>query len=165
LGPADGRQASAAAWPLALSVSVLALGSIGAAVAADWFVGPLEVATTSLGLSQTFTGLVVVAIASNAVENAVGVRFALRAKPEYVISTTLNSPLQVALLLTPILVLASGAVGPVTMTLVFPPLLVVALAVSTLVVTVVIYDGEYTWIEGVALIALYAILAAAFWWG
>ncbi len=157
--------AGAPAWPLSLSVALLALGSAGAALSADWFVGPLEEATHSLGLSQTFTGLVVVAIASNAVENAVGVRFALRAKPEYAISTTLNSPLQVALLLTPLLVLLSRAIGPTPLTLVFPPLLVAAMAISAVVVTVVIYDGEYTWIEGVALIALYCILAASFWWG
>lgn len=152
-------------WPLRLSIVLLALGSLGAAVASDWFVTPLEQATTQLGLSQAFTGLVVVAIASNAVENAVGVRFAWKAKPEYAISTTLNSPLQVALLLTPVLVLVSRAVGPAKLTLVFPPLLVVALAISTVVVTVVIYDGEYTWIEGVALIGLYCLLVSAFWWG
>jgi Ca2+:H+ antiporter len=152
-------------WPLRLSVVLLALGSLGAALASDWFVSPLQQATGSLGLSQTFTGLVVVAIASNAVENAVGVRFALKAKPEYAVSTTLNSPLQVALLLTPALVLVSRVVGPTQLTLVFPPLLVAALAISATVVTVVIYDGEYTWIEGVALIGLYCILVAAFWWG
>jgi Ca2+:H+ antiporter len=153
------------AWPLGLSIVLLAIGSGGAALAADWFVGPLQEATSTLGLSQTFTGLVVVAIASNAVENAVGVRFAWTAKPEYAISTTLNSPLQVALLLTPVLVLVSHVVGPAKLTLVFPPLLVAALAISAIVVTFVIYDGEYTWIEGVALIALYCVLVAAFWWG
>ena len=159
------EQEGHAGWPLRLSVGLLALGSAGAALAADWFVGPLESATHSLGLSQTFTGLVVVAIASNAVENAVGIRFALKAKPEYAISTTLNSPLQVALLLTPLLVLLSTVIGPTQLTLVFPPLLVAAMAISAVVVTVVIYDGEYTWIEGVALIALYCMLAASFWWG
>lgn len=158
-------QVEAAPWPLQLSIALLALGSAGSALTADWFVGPLQKATSSLGLSQTFTGLVVVAIASNAVENAVGVRFAWKAKPEYAISTTLNSPLQVALLLTPALVLLSNGIGPHKLTLVFPPLLVAALAISAVVVTVVIYDGEYTWIEGVALIALYCILVAAFWWG
>ncbi len=163
--PPDALQDPAAAWPLRLSIGLLALGSAGAALAADWFVGPLESATHSLGLSQTFTGLVVVAIASNAVENAVGVRFALKAKPEYAISTTLNSPLQVALLLTPLLVLLSRVIGPSPLTLVFPPLLVGAMGISAVVVTVIIYDGEYTWIEGVALIALYCIIAAAFWWG
>jgi len=164
-GAAQETQPAPSPWPLSLSVGLLVIGSLGAALAADWFVDPLQPAVRSLGLSQTFTGLVVVAIASNSVENAVGIRFALKAKPEYVISTTLNSPLQVALLLTPVLVLLSRVVGPTQLTLVFPPLLVAALAASAVVVAVVIYDGEYTWIEGVALIALYLIIAAAFWWG
>jgi Ca2+:H+ antiporter len=155
----------APSWPLRLSVTILVIGSVGAALASDWFVGPLEAATDKLGLSQTFTGLVIVAIAANAVEHVVGIRFAVKAKPEYAISTTLNSPLQVALLLTPVLVLLSRVVGPTQLNLVFPPLLVAALALSTLVVAVIIYDGEYTWIEGMALIALYCIIATAFWWG
>ncbi len=153
------------AWPLRLSVTMLALGSSSAALASDWFVGPLQAATRQLGISETFTGLVIVAIASNAVEHVVGIRFAVRAKPEYAISTTLNSPLQVALLLTPVLVLLSRAVGPTELNLVFPPLLVAALAAAALVVALIIYDGEYTWIEGMALIALYCIIVTAFWWG
>jgi Ca2+:H+ antiporter len=153
------------AWPLRLSVIMLGVASLAAALASDWFVDPLEAATKQLGISETFTGLVIVAIAANAVEHGVGIRFAVRAKPEYAISTTLNSPLQVALLLTPVLVLLSRVVGPNQLNLVFPPLLVAALAVSTLVVAVIIYDGEYTWTEGTALIALYVIIATAFWWG
>ncbi|MDQ6838384.1 MAG: calcium/proton exchanger [Actinomycetota bacterium] len=153
------------AWPLGLSIAMLVVGSLGAAFVSDWFVGALTPATRSLGLSQTFTGLVVVALASNAVEHAVGIRFALRAKPEFAISTTLNSPLQVALLLTPVLVLVSNVVGPTKLTLVFPPLLVAALAVSAVVVVSVIFDGEYNWLEGVALVGLYFIIAASFWWG
>jgi Ca2+:H+ antiporter len=153
------------AWPLSLSIGLLAVGSLGAAFVSDWFVSALQPATRTLGLSETFTGLVVVAIAANAVEHVVGIRFALKAKPEYAISTTLNSPLQVALLLTPILVLLSRFVGPTQLNLVFPPLLVAALGVSAVAVALIIYDGEYTWIEGVALVALYCIVAAAFWWG
>jgi Ca2+:H+ antiporter len=163
--PAHGLGDERPPWPLGLSVALLAIGSAGAAFASAWFVDPLEEATASLGLSAAFTGLVVVALASNAVENVVGVRFAWKGKPEYAVSTTLNSPLQVALLLTPVLVLISQFIGPAKLTLVFPALLVAALAISTTVVTVIIYDGEYTWIEGVALIGLYCILAAAFWWG
>jgi Ca2+:H+ antiporter len=147
------------------SILMLAAGSAGAAVASGWFVDPLKQATASLGLSQTFTGLVIVAIASNAVEHVVGVRFALKAKPAYAISTTLSSPLQVALFLTPLLVLVSPAVGTAHLTLVFPPLLVAALGISALVVVAVVYDGEYNWLEGVALVGLYCIIAAAFWWG
>lgn len=155
----------AEAWPLRLSMLVLGVASAGAALVSDWFVGALEPATRTLGISQTFTGLVIVAIASNAVEHAVGIQFALKAKPEFAISTTLNSPLQVALFLVPVLVLLSSAVGPHQLTLVWSPLLIAALAISALVVLAVVYDGEYTWIEGVALVGLYVIVAAGFWWG
>ena len=164
-GSSESSDSSGLTWPLGLSVVILAIGSGVAAVTSDWFVNPLRAATSSLGISETFTGLVIVAIASNAVEHAVGVRFALKAKPEYAISTILSSPLQVALLLTPILVLVSPAIGPERLTLVFPPLLVAALGISALVVLAVVYDGEFTWLEGVALIGLYSIIAAAFWWG
>ncbi|HET9691771.1 MAG TPA: calcium/proton exchanger [Acidimicrobiales bacterium] len=152
------------AWPLRLSLAVLVAASAGSAVVSDWFVGALVPATHSLGISEEFTGLVIVAIASNAVEHAVGIRFALRAKPEFAISTTLNSPLQVALLLVPVLVLASPLVGA-TLTLVWSPLLIAALAISAVVVLAAVYDGEYTWIEGVALVGLYVIVVAGFWWG
>jgi Ca2+:H+ antiporter len=152
-------------WPLRLAVLLLAAGSLGAAFVADWFVGALEPATKSLGLTDTFVGLVVVAIASNAVENVGGVRFALKARPDYAISTILNSPLQVAIFLTPVLVLADRVLGKNQLTLVFPGLMVASLAVAAIVVVVVIGDGEYVWLEGVALIGLYCMLAAAFWWG
>lgn len=152
-------------WPLPLAVTLLAAGSLGAALVSDWFVAALEPATRSLGISPIFTGLVIVAIASNAVENVGGVGFAVRAKPDYALSTILNSPLQIALFLTPLLVLISRLTGPTPLTLVFPTLEVAAIAVAVLVVLVVLSDGEYVWLEGVALIGLYCILAAAFWWG
>lgn len=157
--------ARAAPWPFGLAVGLLAAGSLLAALVSDWFVGALQPSVRALGISQTFTGLVIVAIASNAVENVVGIRFALKARPDFAISTILNSPLQIALLLTPVLVLLSRVVGPHELTLVFPSLLVVALGVATLIVVVIIYDGEYTWLEGLALIALYGIVATSFWWG
>jgi Ca2+:H+ antiporter len=166
-GPDDQfrRESGAAGSPLGLAVGLLAFGSVGAGFVADWFVGALEPATRSLGLSETFTGLVIVAIASNAVENASGIRFAVKSRPDYAVSTILNSPLQIALLLTPALVLADRFVGEGGLTLVFPPLQVAALAVAIIVVNTVVYDGESTWLEGVALIGLYGILVAAFWWG
>jgi Ca2+:H+ antiporter len=152
-------------WPMWLAIVLLAFASLAAVAVSDWFVGALQPATHSLGLSRTFTGLVVVAIASNSVENAGGIRFALKGRPDYALGTILNSPLQIALFLTPVLVLADHVFGHDTFTLVFPSLEVVALAIAVLVVVVVIYDGEYVWLEGVALIGLYCILAAAFWWG
>jgi Ca2+:H+ antiporter len=148
-----------------MAVIVLVIAGAASAVASDWFVSSLLPATRALGITPEFTGLVIVAIASNAVENFAGVRFAWKARSDYAISTILNSPLQIALFLTPVLVLGSAVFGTHHLTLVFPPLLVAALAVAVVVAAVVIYDGEYSWLEGVALIALYVIVAAAFWWG
>ena len=152
-------------WSVGQSVGVLAVAGLGAALVSDWFVDALLPATRSLGLSQTFTGLVVVAIAGNAVENAVGVSLAAKNKPEYALSVILNSALQVALALTPILVLASFFIGPAPMTLVLPPLLLASLTLGTLVAAFVVYDGESIWLEGVALIGLYVMFAASVWWG
>jgi Ca2+:H+ antiporter len=157
--------AVAGRWPLSMAVIVLVAAGATSAAASDWFVSSLVPATTALGITPEFTGLVIVAIASNAVENFAGVRFAWKARSDYAVSTILNSPLQIALFLTPVLVLASAFFGTSQLTLVFPPLLVAALAVAVIVAVVVIYDGEYSWLEGVALIALYVIIATAFWWG
>jgi Ca2+:H+ antiporter len=164
-GPGSSPLPAAGAWPLWLAIGALAGATGCSAAVSDWFVSAVEPATHSLGISEGFTGLVVVAIASNAVENAAGIRFAWKARPDYAISTILNSPLQVTLLLTPLLVVISPAIGPANLLLVFPPLLVAALAISTVAVGIVIYDGEYSWLEGVSLMALYAIVATAFWWG
>jgi Ca2+:H+ antiporter len=158
-------QAARPQWPLGLAVGLLAAAGVASGAVSDWFVTALTPATRSLGISPMFTGLVIVALASNSVENAAGIRFAWKARPDYAISTILNSPLQITLLLTPVLVLVSPLIGPSHLTLVFPPLLVVALAVAVVVVAVVVYDGEYSWLEGVALIALYVIVAASLWWG
>ena len=152
-------------WPFGLAVGLLAGAGVASGAVSDWFVTALTPATRSLGISPMFTGLVIVALASNAVENAAGIRFAWKARPDYAISTILNSPLQITLLLTPVRGLVSPWIGPSHLTLGCPPLLVVALAVAVVVVAVVVYDGEYSWLEGVALIALYVIVAASLWWG
>ncbi len=152
-------------WPLALAAGILAASGVGAAFVSDWFVNALTPATEALHISPVFTGLVIVAIAGNAVENVVGIQLAARNKPDYAISVILNSSLQVALGLTPILVLLSFVVSPTHLTLVLPGLLVAALGLTAALGAIIVYDGESTWLEGVALIGLYGIVAASFWWG
>ena len=154
-----------AAWPLWLAGAVLAIAGLGAALVSDWFVGALSPAIATLHLSQTFTGLVIVAIAGNAVENVVGVQLAAANKPDYALSVILNSSLQVALALIPALVLLSLVIGGAHLTLVLPPLLVAALFLAAILGAVVVFDGKSTWLEGLALIGLYALIATAFWWG
>jgi Ca2+:H+ antiporter len=163
--PADGDEPSEPKWPLALAVAILVAAGVGAAFVSDWFVESLKPAMSSLGMSESFAGLVVVAIAGNAVENVVGVQAMLKDKGDLAISVILNSSLQVALALVPVLVLVSLVMGGATLTLVVSPLLVAALALTAILCALVVIDGESTWLEGLALIGLYAILAASVWWG
>ena len=154
------------AWPMPLAVGLLTFGAVGAAFVSDWFVDALTPATTILHISPAFAGLVIVAVAGNAVENIVGVQLAFKNKTELAVSAILNSSLQVAFALGPALVLLSFWVSPThPFTLVLPPLLVAALGLSTLITTIIISDGEANWLEGVALIGLYVIIAMSFWWG
>lgn len=159
------HQPSGAGWGMTLTVAVLAGASIGAAFVSDWFVEGLQPAMQVLGISETFSGLVVVAIAGNAIENLVGIQLAWRNQSDYAVSVILNSSLQVAIGLIPALVLLSFVLGGAVLTLVLPPLLIVALALTSVVTALVVYDGESIWLEGLALIGLYCIIAAVFWWG
>jgi Ca2+:H+ antiporter len=164
LSGGEERESKPARWSLHLTLGVLGGSGVGAAFASSWFVDALQPATHAMHMSQDFAGLVVVAIAGNAVENVVGVQLAARNRPDFAISVIMNSALQVALLLTPLLVFGSLAFAT-TLTLVFPTLLAVALLLSAGIGALVVYDGESTWEEGAILIGLYIVLASSFWWG
>jgi Ca2+:H+ antiporter len=153
------------AWPLPVAIGVLVAAGVGSAFVSDWFIEALKPAMSTLGMSEQFAGLVVVAIAGNAVENVVGVQAMLADKADLAISIILNSSLQVALALAPVLVLASLIMGGAALTLVVSPLLAAALALTALLTAFIVVDGESTWLEGTALMGLYIILAASVWWG
>jgi Ca2+:H+ antiporter len=152
-------------WPVPIAITALAVTGVAAALVSDWFVAALTPALGSLHVSQAFAGLVIVAIAGNAVENVVGIQLAARNQSDTALSVILNSPLQIALVLAPVLVLLSPVIGGATFTLVFPPLLVTTVIASVLAVSFVIFDGESDWLEGSALLGLYVVIAASFWWG
>ena len=152
-------------WPLAFAIGMLAATGVLAAYVSDLFVNALQPAMNSLHISEAFAGLVIVAIAGNAVENAVGVKLAYQNQADHALSVILNSPLQIALVLAPALVLLSPVVGGASFTLVFNPMLVSTVAVSTLAVAFLVSDGESDWLEGATMVGLYVLIAAAFWWG
>jgi len=152
-------------WPIWFAIVILVGAGVGSAFVSDWFVSALTPAISILHISQAFTGLVIVALAGNAVENVVGIQFAARNQSDFAISVILNSSLQVAIGLIPVLVILSFLIGGTHLTLVMAPLLVASLALAAILSTVIIYDGESTWLEGMALIGLYAIIAVSFWWG
>jgi Ca2+:H+ antiporter len=152
-------------WPIGLTVGVLFIGAGAAAVTSDLFVEALRPSMAQLGMSEAFVGLVIVAIAGNAVENVVGVRMAIQNKMELATSLILNSSLQVSVALIPVLVLISLFVGGGSLTLVLSPLLLGAVALSAILAALIVFDGESTWLEGLALLGLYVIIAASVWYG
>jgi Ca2+:H+ antiporter len=151
-------------WSLTTTIVVLGGAATAAALTSDWFVSALTPATEAMHMSQDFAGLVIVAIAGNAVENVVGVQLAMRNRVDFAISVIVSSALQVALLLTPVLVFAS-LLFATELSLVFPTLLAIALLLSAAVTALVVYDGESNREEGAILIGLYVVIASSFWWG
>ena len=162
---AEPKEEGAPEWPLWVAIGMLAIAGVGAAFVSDWFVNALQPAIGALHISEAFAGLVVVAIAGNAVENVVGIQLAARNKSDYAISVILQSPVQIAQVLAPVLVLIAPLVGAGAFTLVLPPLLIAALVLAVIVTVIVVFDGESNWFEGATLIGLYVVIAAAFWWG
>lgn len=152
-------------WPLWLSISILAAASVMAAFVSDWFVTALEPSMKALNISDAFAGLVIVAIAGNAIENVVGIQLAAKDQSEYAFSVIVNSPLQIALVLAPLLVIISEVFGLAEFTLVFSPMLVTGLFLAIILAAFISFDGESNWLEGAALIAIYIIIASVFWWG
>ena len=156
--------AGTARWTLRTTIFVLGGAAVAAALVSDWFVSALKPATQTLGMSEAFAGLVIVAIASNAVENVVGIQLAARNKMDFAVSVIVNSSLQIALALTPVIVFAS-LLFSTHLTLVFPTLLALVLLISGILGALIVNDGESTWQEGAVLVGFYVVIAASFWWG
>jgi Ca2+:H+ antiporter len=156
--------AKAEGWPLWLALTMLAVAGVAAAFVSDWFVGGLTPAITALHISPEFAGLVIVAIAGNAVENVVGIQLAFRNQADAALQVILQSPVQITMMVAPILVLLSPVVGA-SFTLVLPPFLLVALLLAAVIAVITVFDGDSNWLEGAAMLTLYAMIATAFWWG
>jgi Ca2+:H+ antiporter len=143
---------------LGAAVALLAVAGAGAAFVSDWFVAALTPAMDQIGVPKAFAGLVIVAIAGNAVENTAGIALAAKGEADLAISVIKNSVAQIAAFLFPALVLVSFAFAtPLTFSL--APVFVGALALTALALWQITSDGEATLFEGVALVSLYAILA------
>ena len=125
----------------------------------DWFINGLRPAIVQLHVSQAFAGLVIVAIAGNAVENATGLVLAFKGRADLAISVVKNSVAQIAAFLFPLLVLISLTLST-TLTFSLAPVYIGALLLSTLAIAQVTGDGEAAEFEGWALVALYVILGA-----
>jgi Ca2+:H+ antiporter len=143
---------------LGLAIGLLAAGGAASAFVSDWFVAALRPTIDQLGVSEAFAGLVVVALAGNAVENVAGVVLAHKGQYDLAISVVKNSVAQIAAFLYPALVLISLLFAH-QLTFALAPVLIGALLLTALSVWQITGDGEAVAFEGWALVAIYVILA------
>ena len=151
--------AGTARLPIELAIGLLVAGAAGAAFVSDWFIHALDPAVASLGISKAFAGLVIVGIAGNAVEHVTSIFLASKRRYDVAISVVTNSAAQVAAFLFPALVLVSLPFDT-SLTFALPTVYIGALFVTAIVSWQITGDGEARMFEGVALIAIYVVLAA-----
>jgi Ca2+:H+ antiporter len=144
--------------PLRLGIALLAFGGVGAAFVSDWFVTALAPTVDQLGISRAFAGLVIAAIAGNAVENISAVILASKGHANLAISVVKNSVGQMAAFMWPALVLISLPLSS-KLTFSLHPVYIGALLVTALAMWQITGDGEAVAFEGFALIAIYLTLA------
>ena len=150
------------AWPVAKALAVLGAATVAVAVEAELVSSALEPTAERLGLSLFFLGVIVLPLAGNAAEYASALYFARRDRMGLVMTISVGSSIQIALMTAPALVLVSYALGH-PMDLVFGnPLELMAIAGSAFVVNSIALDGETTWFEGAMLVAVYILLALTF---
>jgi Ca2+:H+ antiporter len=147
---------------LPLWISVLLGCTLLIALESEFLVSTLEVATTELGLTALFTGVILVPIIGNAAEHATAVTVAMKDKMDLSISIAIGSSLQIALFIAPVLVLAGYVMGK-PMDLNFNPFELVAVMVSVLIANSISSDGRSNWLEGTLLLAAYVVLGFAFY--
>jgi Ca2+:H+ antiporter len=148
-------------WSKGRSIGTLLAATALVAVMSEFLVGAVEETSDKLGLTEIFVGVIVVAIIGNAAEHSTAVLVAMKNKMDLALNIAIGSSMQVALFVAPVLVFVSYLFGK-PMDLLFTPLEVVAVGVSVAIVTLIAQDGESNWMEGVLLLAVYAILGITF---
>lgn len=149
-------------WTVVKSITYLAAATVLVVFLSEFLVSSVETARKSLGLTETFVGVIVVATVGNAAEHTTAVMVALKNKVDLSLGIAVGSSLQMALFVTPVLVFASYAFGsPMSLEFSLPEIAAVALAVW--IVGQISGDGECNWFEGAQLLVAYAIIAILFY--
>jgi Ca2+:H+ antiporter len=151
-------------WSIRTSVIALAVAGVAVGLMSEILVGSISEASESIGLSEFFVGIIVVAIVGNAAEHWVAVLVAVKDKMDLSVNIAIGSSAQIALFVAPVLVIASFFMGPGPMPLVFNGFEIAAVILAVLVAHQVTNEGESNWFEGVQLLALYLILGLAFFY-
>jgi len=148
-------------WKKQTAMIVLALATVATGIMSEVLVGALVPAAESLGMTQIFVGVILVALVGNAAEHSTAVLVARKNHMDLAFGIAVGSSLQIAMFVAPVLVFISYLFGT-PLNLIFTPFEVAAVTLSVLIVGFVAMDGESHWMEGVMLVGVYVILAIAF---
>lgn len=148
-------------WSVRRAVAVMGIAVVFIVFLSEFLVGSVEVVTESLGLSEFFIGIILIPTIGNVAEHLVAVQVAVKNKMDLSLSIAIGSSLQIALFVAPLLVFLSLAMGR-PLLLEFNPFEIAAVGAAVLIAAFVSVDGESNWLEGAMLLAVYAILALAF---
>ncbi|HMD35649.1 MAG TPA: calcium/proton exchanger [Vicinamibacterales bacterium] len=159
---ADNGGRDEARLPVAQAVGCLAVGTILTTIQAEILVGAMSPALARFGFTELFVGVIVIALVGNAAEHYSAVAAARRDQMTLAVEIAVGSSAQIALLVAPAVVVYSFLIGK-PMTLLFNAMEITAIALSVLSATLVVSDGESNWVEGLQLLAVYLILALAFY--
>jgi Ca2+:H+ antiporter len=159
----EGDEHEGEPWPVRKSVTALAIAGVAVGVMSEILVGSIHDAAESVGLSEFFIGVIVVAIVGNAAEHWVAVLVAVKDKMDLAVNIAIGSAAQIALFAVPLLVLVSFVLGPSPMPLVFNGFELGSVVLAILVANHVTNEGESTWFEGLMLLGMYAVLGITFY--
>ena len=149
-------------WSVRRSIAMLAVAGAAVGLVSEILVGSISEASESIGISEFFVGIIIVAVVGNAAEHWVAVLVARKDKMDLAVNIAVGSAAQIALFVVPILVLLSFVIGPNPMPLVFNGFELGGVLVAVLIAAYVTQDGESNWFEGIQLLAVYVVLALAF---
>ncbi len=150
-------------WSTSRSLMVLLIATVLVALMSEALVGAVEATAKSFGMTEVFVGVILVAIIGNAAEHSTAVLMAIKNKMDIAINIAVGSSIQIALFVAPVMVFLSYVIGPQPMDLIFTNFEVLSITLSVAIMALISQDGESNWMEGVQLLAVYAILGIAFY--
>ncbi|HEU0275510.1 MAG TPA: calcium/proton exchanger [Candidatus Udaeobacter sp.] len=150
-------------WSRARSITILLLATALVALLSEFLVGTIESVRDSVGLTEVFVGVIVVAIVGNAAEHSTAILMAMKNKMDLTVGIAIGSSLQIALFVAPVLIFLSYLFGrPMDLEFTLPE--VVAVVASVYILFQISGDGETNWIEGIQLLSVYIILGIFFFY-
>jgi Ca2+:H+ antiporter len=161
--PSSHGHEGGSSWGARAATITLAVTAVVTGAMSELLVSAIEPTIEQLGIGTVFIGMVVVPLVGNVPEHWAAVRIARAGNLDFAMSIAFNSGLQVALAGTAIAVAAGALLGHQAL-IVFPPIELALLGAATIMTAILTSVGRANWLEGLELLAIYAIAALAFWY-